>query len=323
MMRAVFLFLLLISTHLVAHEVRPALLQITETSDLTYSVIWKQPVNAGRMLNLDVEFPAHCVAEAVTLDQLTPTSLISNLTLLCTGKGLKDYEISIPGLSSTLTDVLLRFRWLDESTNNHIIKADSPSVLIEKGTSGLLDYLLLGIEHLLTGFDHVLFVIGLLYLGKTGWGLVRIITSFTLAHSITLGASALEWVQLPQGPVEAVIALSILFLAVEITRQTRASLLYRYPWAIAFVFGLLHGFGFASALRDIGLPADSLLSALFLFNVGVEIGQLMIVMAGLFLVVIVRNMPVVVPRWVVSFPVWGIGSLSAYWFMQRSLTILI
>lgn len=316
-------FYLLFSHSTLAHEIRPALLQITETQALQYSVIWKRPVNTGRTLNLKPEFPPHCESTTSDLDQVTGKAWISHFALKCKNEGLRNHRIAITGLSGTLTDALVRINWRDGSTLNHVLKSDAAELVIEEETvgSGLLNYLWLGVEHLLSGYDHVLFVVGLLYLGRKGWSLVKIVTSFTLAHSLTLGLSALDLVRLSQGPVEAVIALSILYLAVELMGdEPQRSLLHRRPWLIAFIFGLLHGFGFAGALRDIGLPEDSLLAALFLFNVGVEIGQLIIVALGISLMYVIGKQTIQLPRWVVVVPVWCIGGLSSYWFIDRTLS---
>lgn len=316
-----------------AHEMRPAYLEITQVDQYRFEVFWKRPQLSGRSLKLDLRFPRHCTTEQIGLDRVTDSAWITRLMLDCSAEGLSGYSIAVDGLSSTMTDILLRIRWLNGRNLSHILKPDQPALEIDaagraEGPSGLLAYLRLGVEHLLTGFDHVLFVIGLLFLGRSRWELVRIVTSFTVAHSVTLGLSALDLVRLSQTPVEAVIALSILFLAVELAKDDRSSVLFRQPWLIAFTFGLLHGFGFAGALRDIGLPSDAVLWALLLFNIGVEIGQLMIVFAGLSLAFLLRLQPVAyaargVASWLPRVPVWGIGIISAYWLIQRTALIVI
>jgi|TARA_B100002003_G_C14154359_1_gene555544 hydrogenase/urease accessory protein HupE len=302
-----------------AHEMRPAYLEIKEVEQHRFEVLWKRPQVTGRSLKLDLRFPDHCTAEQLGLDQVTDSAWISRLMLDCSTEGLSGHSVTVEGLSGTMTDILVRMRWQNGRNFNHILKPDQPGVTIARDSpSGLAEYLRLGIEHLLTGFDHVLFVIGLLFLGRSTWELVRIVTSFTVAHSVTLGLSALDVVRLSQTPVEVVIALSILFLAVELAKGDRSSILFRQPWLIAFIFGLLHGFGFAGALRDIGLPSDAMLWALLLFNIGVEIGQLMVVFAGLSLVFLLRTQPAELPRWLPRVPVWGIGAISAYWLIGRT-----
>ncbi len=306
-----------------AHEMRPAYVEITQVDQWQFEVVWKRPQLSGRTLKLDLRFPAHCSTQQSGLDQVTGSAWISRLTLDCSPQGLSGYSITVEGLSGTMTDTLLRLRWLDGRSLNHILKPDQPALRIDReGSSGLWAYLRLGVQHLLTGFDHVLFVIGLLFLGRSAWELVRIVTSFTVAHSVTLALSALDLVRLSQTAVEAVIALSILFLAVELAKDDRSSILFRQPWLIAFIFGLLHGFGFAGALRDIGLPSDAMLWALLLFNIGVEIGQLMVVFAGLAVVLLLRSQPAALPRWLPKLPIWGIGAVSAYWLIGRTALIV-
>jgi len=306
-----------------AHEMRPAYVEITEVDQQKYEVFWKRPQISGRSLKLDLRFPTHCSTRQMELDQVTDSAWISRLALDCSPQGLSGYSIFVEGLSGTMIDILIRLRWLDGRNFNHILKPDKPALQIDReGPSGLSEYLRLGIQHLLSGFDHVLFVIGLLFLGRSTWELVRIVTSFTVAHSVTLGLSALDLVRLSQTPVEAVIALSILFLAVELSKDKRSSILFRQPWLIAFIFGLLHGFGFAGALRDIGLPSDAMLWALLLFNIGVEIGQLMVVFTGLAVVFLLRLQPLELPRWLPRVPVWGIGIISAYWLIGRTALIV-
>ena len=330
----VVLLLAFTSPSISAHEMRPAYLELTQIEQDRFEIFWKRPQVTGRSLKLDLRFPDHCSTQPSGLDQVTDAAWISRLTLECAPLGLSGYSIAVDGLSGTMTDILLRIHWLNGGSLNHILKPDQPALHIDKeGPSGLSEYLRLGIEHLLTGFDHVLFVVGLLFLGRRSWELVRIVTSFTIAHSVTLALSALDLVRLSQTPVEAVIALSILFLAAELARADRSSdrdegdrstgsLLFRQPWLIAFIFGLLHGFGFAGALRDIGLPADAMLWALLLFNIGVEIGQLMVVFAGLTLAYMLRSLPAELPRWLPRVPIFGIGAISAYWLIGRTALIV-
>ena len=231
--------------------------------------------------------------------------------------------IGIEGLSSTLTDVLVNVALLDETSISALLRPEAPYLTVDsKGRANLLGYLTLGVEHLLFGFDHILFVIGLMFFISKPGPLIKTITAFTIAHSITLGLSALEIVRLSQAPVEAVIALSILFLAVERLRGAEATITARHTWIVAFVFGLLHGFGFAGALADIGLPKANALWALFLFNLGVEIGQLVIVAAALTVVACVRYAKLSLPPWLINAPLYGIGSIASYWFVSRTVLII-
>ena len=330
---------------LAAHEVRPAYLELTEVSAGRFEVLWKQPVLADaepglvRRLPLAPAFPAHCREAGRALPELTASALLERWTIDCGAEGLGDAPIEIAGLPRTLTDVLLRVRFVDGESVDHLLRPEAPRVAVSPEASGGMAvpaYLRLGVEHLLFGFDHILFVVGLMFLVRRPLQLVQVVTAFTAAHSITLALSTLGVVTLSQRPVEAVIALSILYLAVELARDAgRASgargatapgdgrsSLARSPWVIAFGFGLLHGFGFAGALADIGLPEQARAMALLLFNVGVEIGQLMIVGVLLALLYGLRLRRVPLPAVAVQAPIVVMGTVSAYWFVERVLSMV-
>ncbi|MFQ5575169.1 MAG: HupE/UreJ family protein, partial [Terriglobia bacterium] len=239
--------------------------------------------------------------------------------------GLIGKMIRIDGLSTTLTDVLARVSFLDGYTQTTLIRPSNPSFVIQGSQSTLQvsrQYLVLGIEHILGGIDHLLFVLGLLLIVR-GFGLLlKTITAFTIAHSITLAMAALGFVNVPQAPVEAVIALSILFLASELAKQQKGNpgLTARYPWVVALSFGLLHGFGFAGALSEVGLPQTDIPLALLFFNVGVEIGQLMFVAAVLLVRWLIQILKFRWPVWTEQTPAYAIGSLAAFWFIQRTVS---
>ena len=211
---------------------------------------------------------------------------------------------------------------LDGSVQRFVVRSDNPVVNLGEADSPLLPaYLELGIEHLLTGLDHVLFVIALMVLITGRWRLVATITAFTVAHSITLALSTFELLQISQSAVEALIALSLLFMAVEMLSKS-PSLTANYPWAISFGFGLIHGLGFAGVLREVGLPDDAAFWALLLFNVGLEIGQLIVVAVCLFLGFLIRNWQ----RKITAvqdlslgnlLPAYFIGPISVWWLLQR------
>ena len=315
-----------------AHEVRPAYLQVTEVAAGRFEVLWKQPIlpdaapGLVRRLPIAPRFPAHCQAGDGALPDLSASALVERWTLNCGRAGLIGGEVSIDGLPRTLTDVLLRVRLLDGTAMDRLLRSEAPRVVLAPASGGgtaVPAYLLLGIEHLLFGFDHILFVIGLLFLVRRPWQLVQVVTAFTAAHSITLALSTLGVVTLSQRPVEAVIALSILFLAVELLRGAhgRRSATARSPWTIAFGFGLLHGFGFAGALAEIGLPESARAMALLLFNVGVEAGQLLVVGALLGLLQVVRILRLPVPAAAARLPLCVMGTVSAYWFVERVLSM--
>ena len=362
---------------LAAHEVRPAYLELTEVSAGRFEVLWKQPVLVDaepglvRRLPLRPAFPAHCREAGRALPELTAAALLERWTIDCGDAGLANAPIEIAGLPRTLTDVLLRVRFVDGEAVDHLLRPEAPRVVVSPESGGGMAvpaYLRLGVEHLLFGFDHILFVVGLMFLVRRPLQLVQVVTAFTAAHSITLALSTLGVVTLSQRPVEAVIALSILYLAVELARgadravgadgasgadgtsaahgASRAhatsgddaggahatsgagrpgeqrSSLARSPWAIAFGFGLLHGFGFAGALADIGLPEQARAMALLLFNVGVEIGQLMIVGVLLALLYGLRIRRAPLPAVVVQAPIVVMGTVSAWWFLERVLSMV-
>ena len=321
------------STGLSAHEVRPGYLQLTEVSAGRFEVLWKQPIQPGgenglsRRLPLEPTFPPHCEEVERALPEVTDAALLERWVLACGEGGLRDAQLEIVGLPRTLTDVLLRVRFLDADPVDHLLQPEAPRVVLSRDAREDMRvpaYLTLGIEHLLFGFDHILFVVGLMFFVRRPLQLLQVVTAFTVAHSITLALSTLGVLTLSQRPVEAVIALSILFVAVELARgaDRDRSLIVRSPWIVAFGFGLLHGFGFAGALSEIGLPEQARAAALLLFNVGVEIGQLLVVGVLLTVVQLVKIGRIQLPRVAAQLPIYVMGIVSAYWFVERVVSIV-
>ena len=236
--------------------------------------------------------------------------------------GLTGQTVRIEGLPSSITDVLVRVERSDGTTQVTRLLPSSPAFVVEP-SAGAGDvartYLVLGVQHILLGVDHLLFVLALLLVVKGVRRVVTTVTAFTIAHSITLAAATLGLVHVPGPPVEAVIALSIVFVAAEIVHglQGRPGLTARWPWVVAFTFGLLHGFGFASALGEIGLPQNAIPLALFFFNVGVELGQLLFVGAFAMGALLVARVGIPWPRWMELAPAYAIGSIAMFWVMQR------
>jgi hydrogenase/urease accessory protein HupE len=213
----------------------------------------------------------------------------------CGEGGIINETVVIAGLESTVTDTLLRIELADGTMHTTVLRPDSPTFLVPEKPSKTKvagSYLGLGIEHILGGFDHLLFVLGLLLIVRSTRLLIKTITAFTLAHSVTLAMATLGFVHVPQAPVESVIALSIIFLATELSKQHRGEtgLTTRAPWLVALTFGLLHGFGFAGALTEVGLPQSDIPLALLFFNVGVEVGQLMFVSGVLVVIWMLKKM---------------------------------
>jgi len=247
-------------------------------------------------------------------------------TLRCEG-GLAGKTLRIAGLEATVTDVLVRVHHADGRLESHLLRPVTPSVTLGATTTAgarALSYLQLGVLHILLGVDHLLFVLGLLLIVSDRWMLVKTITSFTLAHSITLAIATLGYATAPLPPLNAAIALSILFLGPEIVRSWRGetSFTIRHPWVVAFAFGLLHGFGFASGLSAMGLPQAEIPLALLLFNVGVEVGQVFFVVLVVLLERSFRTLEIRWPRVVEALPGYAVGSLGAYWTIQRTLVLL-
>jgi hydrogenase/urease accessory protein HupE len=307
-----------------AHEVRPAYLQIDEGSPGRYSLVWRTPVLAGMRLPIALRFPddVHDVVEPVT--QELSDSLIDAGPL-----GLAGKRIEFVGLQATITDVLVRVQMLDGTRSTTLVQPSQPWVKIATSRGPLpvaVAYLSHGAEHILFGFDHLLFVLALVLIVRSGRVLLWTITAFTLAHSITLSLATLGVVHVSAPPVEATIALSIILLACEIIRLRRgeASLTAQWPWAVAFIFGLLHGFGFAGALIEIGLPQADVPLALFSFNVGVEIGQLMFIAAVLSVLAAARRIhfPGALERRAPLAAAYAIGTIAAFWFIERLTAVL-
>lgn len=304
-----------------SHALQPGYLALRSIDTDIYAVTWKVPAVGARPMAITARLPENCDARTPGQPIWDGAAYLARWTTTCRG-GIVGGTIAIEGLSATQTDVLLRIQRPDGTEQTARLTPTSPSFTVE-AVPGRFDvagtYLALGIEHILLGIDHLLFVLALLIL-VSGWRrLVWTITAFTAAHSITLAAATLGFVRVAQGPVEAVIALSIVFVAMEIvhTRQGRPGITESRPWIVAFAFGLLHGFGFAGALAQLGLPEHDIPIALLFFNVGVEAGQLLFVAAVLTVIATWRRLDAPWPQWAWRVPVYAIGSLAAYWTIER------
>ncbi len=304
-----------------AHEARPGYLELNENAKGQYDVLWKQPANGEYALRLDPVFPEGCALSGADNRKLLPGAMLTRFRLSCPD-GLDGKPIAIAGLEMTLTDVLVRLHKLDGREETHLARATDTTVTIGGGGGGWVragTYLKLGIRHIAMGVDHLLFVLGLLLIVRDRWMLLKTISAFTLAHSLTLAAATLGIASVPSQPVEAGIALSILFLGVEVVRWNRGedSLTASKPWLVAFAFGLLHGFGFATGLIAMGLPRAEIPEALLLFNIGVEIGQLIFVAIVLSLERVLRLREVAWARPVAALPAYFVGIAGAFWTWQR------
>ena len=319
-------FLLLVgfipATELHAHEIRPALLDIAEQEPGWFEVTWKVPMRGDRVLALSPVLPPSLIPLGPPASHIVPGAHIQYSTYKTEGESLVGETVSIDGLTALQIDVLLQIKLADGRTHSAILRPKSPSFEIPAHeTKGAVawSYWRMGTTHILGGIDHLLFVLALMLIVPGYWRLFKTITAFTVAHSISLGLASLGFVHVPPGPTEAVIALSILFLAVEVvhSRQGKVSLTERAPWIVAFVFGLFHGLGFAGALSEVGLPEHAIPLALFMFNVGVESGQILFVGAALAIMAVLRRVPVAWPAGSWHLMPYTIGSLAAFWTIQR------
>ena len=301
-----------------AHELRAGFLGLTETDPATYDMIWKPPVLAGKRLDVAPVFPGECQAEKLSAQWTATGDVIENWRVSCEDV-LAGRTIGFNGLEYTAADVLVRLQ-ASEGEQSLRATSENPEVAFGEASnvvSVFKTYVVLGAQHIWEGVDHLLFVLCLVFLIGRRHRLLITITSFTLAHSLTLVATTLGWVRLSIAPVEAVIALSIMFSANEILSREAGQerLSERRPWLIAFVFGLLHGFGFASALSPIGLPADAIPAALLAFNIGVELGQLAYVAVLLMLLALMKRVNLY--RFAERVSVYGAGIFATVWFIER------
>ena len=348
-----------------AHEIRPALVQITQRDAHRYDILWKQPVNGELAVHLVPRLSGGALDGEPSLATVTPVfalKLWKNVS--DDSQPLDGQTLSIEGLERTITDVLVIVTLSDGRSVQQFLKPQRTSIRLELSAEvapPAATYLSLGVEHILTGVDHLLFVFGLLLLVGRNRALLKTITAFTIAHSVTLAATTLGWLHIRSSVVEALVALSIVVLAVELAQRHRGAgaspkadgsrsfsiyfrnaaprpraataiapattigrqpgigLTSRYPWLIAFLFGLLHGCAFAGALAEVGLPQEHIPLALFLFNVGVEIGQLLFIVAVSSVLRLIGRLINSEPAWAPRAVPYAIGIFSSYWIIERFL----
>jgi hydrogenase/urease accessory protein HupE len=311
-----------------AHEVRPAYLEISQPDATTCRIAWKQPMTGELAIRL-VPHLSNGWLERKPADQYASAGFLIRTWEIqpCANEALAGATIAIEGLQQTITDVFVRIRLHNGWREDVILRPESAHFVIPASfheATTVPAYLLLGIEHILSGVDHLLFVLGLLLLVRDRWMLLKAVTAFTVAHSITLAAALLTGLSLPAALVETLIALSILFLAPEILRARRGgtSLTIRYPWAVAFVFGLFHGMGFAGGLASLGYAKQDLAAALVFFNVGVEVGQLGFIAIVLMLGRAMRSFGLGRPYLTANVPAYIVGTAGAYWTFQTSAALM-
>ncbi|MCE9612868.1 MAG: HupE/UreJ family protein [Lentisphaerae bacterium] len=322
-----------------AHEIRPAYLELRQTAPETYDVLWKVPGQGETLrFGLYVEFPVACTNLTPPRGSMLNNAYTERWTVQCPG-GLSGGTIHIAGLSGTVVDVLVRLERLDGTAQVTRLTPSAPSLLVEaapRQSEVARTYIVLGVEHILSGIDHLLFVLALIFIclgpGATArtevlrlsldtrhWTLLKTVTAFTISHSITLTLATLGYVHIPQRPVEASIALSIVFVAAEIVhgQRGRMGLTSRAPWIVALTFGLMHGLGFASGLSDAGLPDGHIPTALLFFSIGVELGHFLFIGAVLSLFALARRVRLPTPQWSKLIPPYAIGAMAMFWVIQR------
>jgi hypothetical protein len=315
---------------LFAHRLSPAFFGLTEVAPGRFDVQWKVSISGGLAAVLEPQVPEGCSLVDSVRTYVLEDVRVQHAELDCPD-GLAGKTFTVSGLPQTQTDVLLRVAYLDGSSSNQRLTPEAVTATIPLRPSALevvRTYVVLGVEHILLGYDHLLFVLALLLLVHGIGRLVATVTAFTVAHSVTLGAATLGFVNVPSAPVEAVIALSILFLAVELARRSlaanadaAANLTARFPWIVSFAFGLLHGFGFAGALSEVGVPQQAVPLALLFFNVGVELGQLLFIAAVFGFAALVRLSAVRVPSLWRPVVAYGVGSVAAFLVIARTVAV--
>jgi len=304
-----------------AHRLAPSLLEVRETAPGRIAVFWKTPLQRPTGTSVEPELPAGCAVEAAE-PGVEGTAATLRFEAACESS-LVGARFAVRGLAESRTEALLRLTLLDGRSYQAVLRGGDDAFVVpelQRASDVFVQYLGLGFRHILEGLDHLLFVLGLVLLVPSTRMLIWTVTSFTVGHSVTLSLAALGFLGLPAAPVELAIAGTILVLAVELARGERAkpSLLRRVPWAVAAGFGLLHGLGFAGALAEIGLPQEEIPLALFAFNVGIELGQLVFVAVVLVVRPAARAVARRGPSWLGRIPAYAIGSLAAYWCFERA-----
>ncbi len=304
-----------------AHPLAPVLLELEEHPG-QFEVRWKTPLLGPRGVTRRPVLPTTCVRTSEPKVHDDGAIAIVRWTVDCGKKGLIGQTIAVEGLAETRTDAVIRITLADGRVVRHVLRAGAPSFLVPARSSAgdvIASYVAIGVRHILSGPDHLLFVFGLLLLVVGPRPLIGTITGFTVGHCVTLSLAALGVVHVPTRAIEVLIAFSVFTLAIELSRgpTARPTIMRRFPWAMAFVFGLLHGLGFAGALAEVGLPPGEVPLALFSFNLGIEIGQLVFVFAVLLSIRGLRLVWSRLPVWKERIPVYAMGCLSAFWCVQR------
>ncbi len=306
-----------------AHALAPALLELVETGTQgTVEVLWRRSYQGTPGVVMTPALPGHCRPLGTPVDKRGNVTMDSRWRIDCGTRGLRGSWIGVAGIEETKTDALLRVAYRDGSSTLAVLRAEAPRLQLPEKTGSArvaADYIKLGVDHILHGFDHLLLLLCLLWLIPNLRMLLAVLSSFTAGHTVTLALAMVAVQPLPQAPIEAAIAASVLLLAVEAAGENRSRWIGSRPWIAAGVFGLLHGLGFAGALRDIGLPSAQIPVALLSFNVGIELGQILFVAGAGVCLALARRL--LLPLWVQATPVYVAGSLAAMWTIERTVSL--
>ena len=308
-----------------AHPLAPALLQVTARSEGSFEVLWRQPLLAARGVHPTVRLPERCRALGVPVVRDAARGVETTWTVDCGAGGLVDATLGVDGLVAPLSAVV-RVVFEDGRSVDGLVTAGAPDFVVpgEPDRAAIVrSYVGLGLEHIATGMDHLLFVFGLVLLASTWRRIAATVTAFTVGHSVTLALAVFGWVRVPARPVELAIAISVLLVAIEVARHEDASAReMARPWTFAAGFGLLHGLGFASGLSGAGLRAGALALGLLAFNVGIELGQLAFVLVVIAVALPLRRLLPSLPAWILRVPVYAMGTVAAYWCFERAALML-
>jgi hydrogenase/urease accessory protein HupE len=315
--------LFLFAAPAIADELRPGYLEFTQNSEREWTLVWKSPMTGGFTPSTQPELPSNCAVRGMPSREMANGSVVTKSSVTCIGQ-VEGQFIGLTHFDTAQSDVLVRVAPLTRPVQTlRLTPAEPRQTIVARPDQWQVarTYFITGIDHIIFGYDHLLFVVALVLLLSGAWTVFKAVTAFTIAHSITLVGTTLGLIGLPQRPVEIVIALSIMFLAVEIVKRKpgQPRLSERIPWVVAFGFGLLHGFGFAGALQEIGLPESDVPTALLTFNLGVEAGQLAIVAATIGVIAILQSKFAAWHAPVVKLATYAIGITAGFWFIERSL----
>ena len=307
-----------------AHPLAPSLFDLRERESGVLDVMWKMSLLQPSGSDLRPELPPHCEPLSAPSAQRDANSVTLRWSEDCGARGIVGERLRVVGLDRSRTDALIRVELRDGRRLQAVLSGGDASFVVserQRPARVVIDYANLGFEHILSGLDHLLFVLGLVLLVQSRRTLLYTVTAFTLGHSVTLSLAVLGFVDFPPRLIELAIALSILVLAAELARPVDGDVLRRRPWLLAFTFGLLHGLGFAGALAEVGLPPEEIPLSLLSFNIGIELGQLAFIALVLLARALLRPRSERGPAWLGAVPTYAIGSLAAFWCIERAVAL--